>query len=107
MEILKTDPLMQLINSCKHINHFFLGRYNLNGFLSAEWRTTASRSVKLSLLYLLPATFYKPSLCAMPTPTLGKVHLPAEINILEDSASLNSSLQNMTEFLGAHRSNRL
>lgn len=43
----------------------------------------------------------------MLTPTLGKVHLPVKINTLEDSAFLNSSLQNLTEFLRARRSNRL
>lgn len=46
MEIPKTDHLTQLTISCKHINQFFLGRYNLKGFKNAEWRTT-SRSVKL------------------------------------------------------------
>lgn len=31
-EILRTDHLVQLTVSCKHINQIFSGRYNMNGF---------------------------------------------------------------------------
>lgn len=71
MEILTTDHFTQLIVSCKHRNQFFLWRYNLNGFINAEWRTTASRSVKLPSIHFQPST--AKHVWARLTPTLGQV----------------------------------
>lgn len=71
MEILTTDHFTQLIVSCKHRNQFFLWRCNLNGFINAEWRTTASRSVKLPSIHFQP--FIAKHVWARLTPTLGQV----------------------------------